>query len=607
MNNNITLNASMRSNLLSLRNISKQMDKTQLILATGKKVNSAIDNASAYYQARSLTNRSADLLELLNSMEQGIQTIEAANQGLTSGLEFLEQASATAMQAATAPTLPVPDKEWFVEKVGANGAVVSTAQELRDAINSGKETICVYGKIDLRDISTSGGLELKENQKLVGVGYFGNYDTTTDKFSSISAISSTNVDLITIEKNNCEVADLSITYDNSAAEISRAAAVNVVGVYAKIKSLNISTKFSDKNPNQDARGAIYINRSATADLEGTFDISVDGNLGAGIFVNKNSTVNILTETNINLKLAKIPLTPFGAISVYEASQINIAGKIQTKNGNGWGINEATYFPGNSVNILATAEIYFDTGNSSGISNSANGNTLDIAAGAKLAFSRNGITKWYQLKENYHHENTSGTSNFVNISNVEAKLKVENVRAWSLPQDLMNEADGNAQKDFSGYEKQYGLILDEYDNLIKDASYQGINLLNGALKEITLNESRSNKYKVEGKDMSSKNIGLSRDKWENLGDVTKAMNELTAAINSVRSFQEKLGNHYSIIKTRINFTEGLSDILETGADNLTLADMNEASAEYLTLQTRQQLAINSLSLASQSARGVLSLF
>ncbi len=52
---NITLNASMRSNLLSLKNIATQMDKTQLILATGKKVNSAIDNASSYYQARSLT------------------------------------------------------------------------------------------------------------------------------------------------------------------------------------------------------------------------------------------------------------------------------------------------------------------------------------------------------------------------------------------------------------------------------------------------------------------------------------------------------------------------------------------------------------------------
>ena len=78
---NITLNASMRSNLLSLKNIAIQMDKTQLILATGKKVNSAIDNASSYYQARSLTNRAADLTALLDSMGQGIQTIEAATQG----------------------------------------------------------------------------------------------------------------------------------------------------------------------------------------------------------------------------------------------------------------------------------------------------------------------------------------------------------------------------------------------------------------------------------------------------------------------------------------------------------------------------------------------
>ena len=50
-----------------------------------------------------------------------------------------------------------------------------------------------------------------------------------------------------------------------------------------------------------------------------------------------------------------------------------------------------------------------------------------------------------------------------------------------------------------------------------------------------------------------------------------------------------------------------DVLETGSDDLVLADMNEESANYLALQTRQQLAINSLSLASQSAQSVLSLF
>ena len=76
---------------------------------------------------------------------------------------------------------------------------------------------------------------------------------------------------------------------------------------------------------------------------------------------------------------------------------------------------------------------------------------------------------------------------------------------------------------------------------------------------------------------------------------------------MRNFQSELGTNYSIIQTRQNFTDALSDILETGADDLVLADMNETSAEYLMLQTRQQLAVNSLSLASQSASSILSLF
>ena len=79
------------------------------------------------------------------------------------------------------------------------------------------------------------------------------------------------------------------------------------------------------------------------------------------------------------------------------------------------------------------------------------------------------------------------------------------------------------------------------------------------------------------------------------------------MTSLRSISSEFGNTYSIIQTRQEFTEALIDVLETGADNLVLADMNEESANYLALQTRQQLAINSLSLASQSAQSVLQLF
>ena len=68
----ISLTASMRSNLLSLQNTADLMDRTQERLSTGNKVNSALDNPSSYYTARSLDNRASDLGSLLDSMGQGI-------------------------------------------------------------------------------------------------------------------------------------------------------------------------------------------------------------------------------------------------------------------------------------------------------------------------------------------------------------------------------------------------------------------------------------------------------------------------------------------------------------------------------------------------------
>ncbi len=97
--NRITLTSSMRSNLQSLKTISTQMDKTQERLSTGKDVNSALDNASSYYQARALTNRASDLASLLDSMGQGIQTLSAASEGIEIGLTFLEQAKSVVEQA----------------------------------------------------------------------------------------------------------------------------------------------------------------------------------------------------------------------------------------------------------------------------------------------------------------------------------------------------------------------------------------------------------------------------------------------------------------------------------------------------------------------------
>ena len=86
-----------------------------------------------------------------------------------------------------------------------------------------------------------------------------------------------------------------------------------------------------------------------------------------------------------------------------------------------------------------------------------------------------------------------------------------------------------------------------------------------------------------------------------------MTKVETAISTLRGWSSKFGNNCSIVQNREEFTENLINVLTEGADKLTLADMNEESANMLALQTRQQLAINSLSLASQAAQSVLKLF
>jgi flagellin-like hook-associated protein FlgL len=104
MSSNITLSAGVRQNLLSLQNTAQLMSETQNRLATGKKVNSALDNPQSFFTSSSLSARASDLSSLLDSMATGIQTIQAANNGLTAITSLVTQLQATVSQARSDAT-----------------------------------------------------------------------------------------------------------------------------------------------------------------------------------------------------------------------------------------------------------------------------------------------------------------------------------------------------------------------------------------------------------------------------------------------------------------------------------------------------------------------
>ena len=99
----ITLSTATRTNLLSLQNTTSLIGRTQERLATGQKVNSAIDDALSFFKARNLNSRASDLQTIKDGILDGINVIRTATQGLETMEQILKQMKALAQSAVSAP------------------------------------------------------------------------------------------------------------------------------------------------------------------------------------------------------------------------------------------------------------------------------------------------------------------------------------------------------------------------------------------------------------------------------------------------------------------------------------------------------------------------
>src|SRR6476619_8522289 len=116
----IVLSASVRQNLLSLQSTAELLSTTQNRLATGNKVNSALDNPTNFFTAQGLNNRASDINNLLDSIGNGVQVLQAANTGITSLQKLVDSAKSVANQALQATS-------GYSTKSQATAAAVSGA------------------------------------------------------------------------------------------------------------------------------------------------------------------------------------------------------------------------------------------------------------------------------------------------------------------------------------------------------------------------------------------------------------------------------------------------------------------------------------------------
>jgi flagellin-like hook-associated protein FlgL len=103
MSSNIVLSAAVRQNLLSLQTTAALLATTQTDLATGNKVNSALDDPTSYFTAQGLNSRASNISNLLNGISNGIQVLQAANTGITSLQNLVQNAKSVATQALQVP------------------------------------------------------------------------------------------------------------------------------------------------------------------------------------------------------------------------------------------------------------------------------------------------------------------------------------------------------------------------------------------------------------------------------------------------------------------------------------------------------------------------
>ncbi len=546
--NGISLTASMRSNLLSLQNISGQVSSTQNKLATGNKVNSAIDNPSSYYTALSLNNRADDLNALLDSMGQAVSTIKAATTALDTGTEVLNVLADLALQA-------YESDDFSDEKVAI---VVSNKAELLSAIENTSAqdgVIVIDSDIDMGNTS----IQLKEGQQLIGIGQIVKGKNTPKLTFHFTGTESSTEGIVV--NNSCRISGLDISY--TIDEKSKETAI-VKGAKKKdciVSDVNIEGTCNGTNATSFLSALDF--QTGSCLLQGNISIKMKTDRNAGSLVGcygnfiqeETSIVNI----HIDQGWRNIPLSS-GGFDEYRVSK--------------------------DANLLME-----------GYGNIIQAN-LVLEQGSKVAshYISNNLSGLWIVEET-----TTITEWITSFDNQEGLKYLED-----FPQDEFDKAFEDKEKEGdnkNSYIERYQETCNQLNQLWVDASYKGVNLLQGDELIVRLNEDGGSSFKISCSAINK----IDDSAWMTYSDIMNSLEEIRTLTSDLRTTSQRLGNFYSIITTRQDFTESLINVLTEGADKLTLADMNEESANMLALQTRQQLAINSLSLASQACQSMLKLF
>ncbi len=501
----IVLTASVRQNLLSLQSTAELLSTTQTRLATGKKVNTALDNPTNYFTASGLDARASDINNLLDSIGNGVQVLQAANTGITSLQKLVDTAKSIANQALQTPSGYSTKSEASATIAGA------TADNLLGGTTTAATNAVTTGTVDLSGgIDASGGaIAFTINGETVTL-------TTTGGTAGVWSLN----DIIN-EINN---------------------------------TANVGVTASD-----DGSGHLRLTSTGTA---GATDAITLGGTTAGVF-GASPTVtpgaDASTTGGLSGTTLSIAASADGAIPAVTINFGTGGGQVST------------------LDQLNTA-----------------------LANSNMTASINSSGKITLTTTNDHASSTIGV-----LSGTATGAGLFTAGAGSSP-----VVDANSQNTRAGLIDQYNKVIEQIRTTAQDASFNGVNLLNGDQLKLVFNETGKSTLTIQGVTFDPAGLGLEdlakgTDFLDN-SNTNAIIDKLNAASTTLRSQASAFGSNLSVVQIRQDFNKNLINVLQTGSANLTLADTNEEAANSQALATRQSIAVSALALANQSQQSVLQL-
>jgi flagellin len=649
----IVLSASVRQNLLSLQSTADLLATTQTRLATGKKVNTALDNPTNFFTAAGLDARASDINNLLDGIGNGVQVLQAANTGITSLQKLIDTAKSIANQALQTQVGYTKSVVTTAPSAGANGANIlgTSTPATAGTLNAGAFTpVNVSG-------AGSAGSPATAATTFTGTG-FAALDLTTGSVSFTLNVDGT---------------PQAITLDAAAVTAYTGGGGTLVGTASALTAQDVANIVND----QYGSAAMTVSggqlQVASATTGATSQVTISGFTstaagGSTGLANTTSTGTALVPAVAADSLAFTVAVDGGAPAPVTISAATVA---TYNTANGTTLNAASlsaaniasiinYQVGSTVASVTGGNLVFTSGTTGAASSVATSavtatgaatNTTGIAvnsgAGAASSGGLNGTTLTITSTGGGTPTNITfgtGVGQVSTINQLNAALLANNLQAsiatnGSITITTANDAasstigtlggtstnpggvfaglsiaapilDPNSQATRANLVSQYNNIINQIKTTSQDASFNGVNLLNGDQLKLIFNETGKSTLNITGINLDPAGLGLGAltsgtDFVDNVA-TNKVLDSLNYASSFLRSQASTLGSNLSIVQIRQDFSKNLINVLQTGSTNLTIADTNEEAANSQALSTRQSIAVSALALANQSQQSVLQL-